>query len=121
MTLYLLARASLFHLIMINMVKIFQDSETVSASLIMIKSDDLVSAMETLYTSAREDAMKQIEDNSISTNGIAMVSAKEAKTMLKKSSNTLWKWAKRGYLVPVKVGGTLMYHLADIHKIMGGK
>lgn len=106
---------------MINMVKFFQDSGSLSASLILIKSDDFVSAMKTLYTSAREDAMRQMEDNSISTNGIEMVSAKEAKTMLKKSSNTLWKWAKRGYLVPVKVGGTLMYRLADIQKIMGGQ
>lgn len=90
-----------------------------SASLVVISSDDLVRAIETLYSSARQDAISQIRDNVQSFEKEEMLSAKEARLLLKKSHNTLWKWAKRGYLVPIKVGGTLMYKRSDLNKIMG--
>ena len=31
---------------------------------------------------------------------------------------TLWRWAKRGYLVPVKVGNRPLYRQSDILKLM---
>ena len=31
---------------------------------------------------------------------------------------TLWRWAKRGYLVPVKVGGLIRYRKSDVDKIL---
>lgn len=34
--------------------------------------------------------------------------------------STLWRWAKRGYLVPVKVGGENRYKSTDIDRILGG-
>lgn len=35
---------------------------------------------------------------------------------------TLWKWNKRGYLVPVKVGGKkLYYNRADVERIKAGR
>lgn len=32
--------------------------------------------------------------------------------------STLWRWQKRGYLVPVKVGGENRYRSTDIDKIL---
>lgn len=91
-----------------------------SASLVMISSDDLVTAMTNLYVTARQDAIQQIlSQSSQNSEDKELVSAKQARLLLKKSQNTLWKWAKRGYLVPVKVGGTLMYKMSDLNKIMG--
>ena len=34
--------------------------------------------------------------------------------------STLWRWNKRGYLVPVKVGGENRYRSTDIEKILEG-
>lgn len=36
------------------------------------------------------------------------------------SSNTLWRWAKRGYLIPHKVGRTPQYKLSDVENLRGG-
>lgn len=34
--------------------------------------------------------------------------------------STLWRWQKRGYLVPVKVGGENRYRSTDIDRILEG-
>ena len=34
--------------------------------------------------------------------------------------STLWRWAQRGYLVPVKVGGDNRYKSTDIDRILEG-
>ena len=34
--------------------------------------------------------------------------------------STLWRWNKRGYLVPVKVGGENRYKSTDIDRILEG-
>ena len=34
--------------------------------------------------------------------------------------STLWRWQKRGYLVPVKVGGENRYRSTDIERILEG-
>ena len=41
--------------------------------------------------------------------------------LLNVSSNTLWRWGKSGYLVPVKVGRTPQYKLSDIENLRKGK
>lgn len=35
--------------------------------------------------------------------------------------STLWRWNKRGYLVPIKVGGENRYRSTDIDKILEGE
>lgn len=35
--------------------------------------------------------------------------------------STLWRWAKSGYLVPVKVGAKSFYRMSDLEKLMGGR
>ena len=35
--------------------------------------------------------------------------------------STLWRWNKRGYLVPVKVGGENRYRSTDIDRILEGE
>lgn len=37
--------------------------------------------------------------------------------LLNVSSNTLWRWGKTGYLVPIKVGRTSQYKLSDIENL----
>ena len=33
-------------------------------------------------------------------------------------NSTLWRWAKSGYLTPIKVGGKVRYKLSAIEKIL---
>lgn len=44
---------------------------------------------------------------------------KEVMTLLKRCDSTMTKWAKRGYLVPVRVGGKHLYRKADVDRIIG--
>lgn len=37
------------------------------------------------------------------------------------SLNTLWRWSKSGYLVPIKTGRTPRYKLSDIEKLLSGR
>ena len=39
---------------------------------------------------------------------------------LKVDQATLWRWAKRGYLVPIEVGGKRMYRKSDLMRILNG-
>ncbi len=44
----------------------------------------------------------------------------EACEVLKVDQSTLFRWAKRGYLVPVEVGGKRMYKMSDLKQILNG-
>ena len=49
-----------------------------------------------------------------------LISKGEVKRMLKVCDTTLWTWAKRNYLVPVKIGSRVNYRLSDVKRIMEG-
>jgi hypothetical protein len=44
----------------------------------------------------------------------------EACEMLKVDQSTLHRWAKRGYLSPVEVGGRRMYKMSDLKRVLNG-
>ena len=46
---------------------------------------------------------------------------KEVMTLLKRCDSTMTKWAKCGYLVPVRIGGKYLYRKADIDKLIGNR
>lgn len=48
------------------------------------------------------------------------LSVDEVCELLNVSSNTLWRWGKRGYLHPIKVGRTPQYRLSDIKNLRKG-
>ena len=48
------------------------------------------------------------------------LSREEVCDLLNVTKPTLWRWAKRGYLVPVKVGNRPVYKKSDIDKLMKG-
>ena len=39
---------------------------------------------------------------------------------LKVDQSTLWRFAKRGYLMPVEVGGRRLYRMSDLKRILNG-
>jgi len=46
-----------------------------------------------------------------------LLSADDTATILGVQRNSLWRWAKNGYLVPVKIGRKCFYKQGDIDKL----
>lgn len=46
-----------------------------------------------------------------------LLTKKEAIDYLKVSGQTLWRWEKAGYLVPVRLGDKIMYRVDDLKNI----
>ena len=74
-----------------------------------------------MYILAEAEARAKAEAEANKTD--KLLSVKETAQMLGKSINTLWRWEKDGYLVPVsKVGNSPKYSLHQIEQFMkGGK
>lgn len=60
-----------------------------------------------------EYTRKQVADNETE----KLLSREEVCDQLAVTKPTLWRWAKRGYLVPVKVGNRPLYRQSDILKL----
>lgn len=50
-----------------------------------------------------------------------LVGADDTAKILNVKKNTLWRWSKSGYLLPVKIGRKSFYKQADIDRIKGNK
>ena len=44
---------------------------------------------------------------------------KEVMALVKRCDSTMTKWARSGYLVPLRVGGKFLYRKADVERILG--
>lgn len=49
-----------------------------------------------------------------------LLTKQEVKEKFNVSDTTLWLWAKKNYLVPVKIGRKVMYRTSDINRLMNG-
>ena len=49
------------------------------------------------------------------------IDKEEVKTLLRVCDTTLWKWAKRGKLVPQKVGSRNIYRKSDVLAVLRGE
>jgi len=69
--------------------------------------------------SEERDAQKEAERKSIVES--ERISSTDAEKTLGVTSATLWRWAKSGYLVPIKVGRKNVYLKSDIDRILKSK
>ena len=65
-------------------------------------------------------AKQKIDEENPSEKTEVYLSTKEVRKILGVCEGTLITWAKRGYLVPVKVGNKNRYALSDIKRIKSG-
>lgn len=65
------------------------------------------------------EAQREAESQSIEND--QRVTKGEAKKALNVTDATLWRWAKSGYLVPIKVGRRSVYRKSDIDRILNTK
>lgn len=52
--------------------------------------------------------------------GERYLSIKQVCEILSVDASTLWRWRKRGYLVPAKIDGKRRYKMSDIRRILNG-
>lgn len=50
-----------------------------------------------------------------------LLTKEEVKKLCGVCDATLWHWAKKKYLVPIKIGSKVKYRASDVNKIMGIK
>ncbi|MBP7507253.1 MAG: transcriptional regulator [Prolixibacteraceae bacterium] len=69
-----------------------------------------------------EQTKKELEETVISDKAETYPTPKQVSEMFNVDLTTLWRWKKKGYLVPIEVGGKRRYKMSDVKAILyGGK
>ena len=82
-----------------------------------VRADDLVETNNRLIEMVRSDLERAIAEK----REISYMTREMVMEKLNIVPSTLWRWQKRGYLVPVKVGGENRYKSTDIDDILEGR
>ncbi len=64
------------------------------------------------------DTKKELEAQIAEDKGERYLSIKQVCEMLDVDPSTLWRWRKRGYLVPAEVGRRSRYRLSDVRRML---
>lgn len=96
---------------MIDLIRLAQEAP---GTIISVQVKDLVSANERLVERTIADLEKMIAER----RETIYMTKDQVLAKLNVAPTTLWRWQKRGYLVPVKVGGENRYRSTDIDKIL---
>lgn len=86
-------------------------------TIIAVRADDLMEANNQLIDKVRTDLERELAEKRTAT----LMTRESVLERLSISDTTLWRWEKRGYLVPVNVGGQRRYKSIDIDAILEGK
>lgn len=84
--------------------------------IVSIELGDLMEANSLLLEQARAQLEQKIADASAE----CYYTTEKVKEILSVCTSTLWRWEKRGYLVPINFGGQKRYRKSDIEKILEG-
>jgi hypothetical protein len=96
---------------MIDLIRLAQEAP---GTIISVQVKDLVSANERLVERTIADMERMIAER----RETIYMTKDQVLAKLNVAPSTLWRWQKRGYLVPVKVGGENRYRSTDIDKIL---
>lgn len=84
---------------------------------VAIKLEDLVE----FHREVIADVKKELEAQVVEDREERYLSIKQVCELLSIDASTLWRWRKRGYLVPVSIGGKRRYILSEIKNILKKK
>ena len=96
---------------MIDLIRLAQEAP---GTIISVQVKDLVSANERLVERTIADLERMIAER----RETIYMTKDQVLAKLNVAPSTLWRWQKRGYLVPVKVGGENRYRSTDIDNIL---
>ena len=85
--------------------------------LMVVSLDDLKELFREIFEE-REAEKQAVADNE---HDNELVNADDTAKILGVKKNSLWRWSKNGYLMPVKIGRKCFYKQADIDRIKGNK
>ena len=85
---------------------------------INVKSSDLKEFGRYLIDTATQETKERIREDE---EDILLTVDEVMKRLGIKDRTTLWRWHKKGYLVPVKAGKKLLYRLSQIDHILNSK
>jgi hypothetical protein len=85
-----------------------------TSQLLLVSVDDLKEVCSHLY---KEERMRQEKLKEQENDGL--IDSKQLKDMLNVKDGALWKWNKRGYLCPIKIGSRNFYRREDVDRILG--
>ncbi len=86
-------------------------------TIISVPVGDLVEANKRLV----ETAISGLERAVSAKDSAVLLTREQVMQKLNVVPSTLWRWQKRGYLVPIRVGGENRYRSTDIDKILEGE
>ncbi|MBS5528001.1 MAG: helix-turn-helix domain-containing protein [Prevotella sp.] len=87
---------------------------------IEVRPEDLVMFAESIIERMEASHQKRLEDGKACETE-TYLTTKEARELLNVCDGTLITWAKRGYLVPHKVGKKKRYAMSDIKRVLYGE
>lgn len=99
---------------MLNLIELAKEAP---GTIISIPVQDLVFANERLV----EKTIADLEKKLVEKRETIYFTKDQVLAKLNVAPSTLWRWQKRGYLLPVKVGGENRYRSTDIDKILEGE
>ena len=83
---------------------------------ITIQKSDLIDFAIFLIKNTRTE----LEAEDIAQQNESYLTRLETADFLKVDQATLWRWAKRGYLMPIEMGGRRLYRKSDLLRILNG-
>ena len=99
------------------MIDLIQLAKEAPGTIISVPVEALVDANKRLV----ETAISSIEQAASMKDSATLLTRDQVLKKLNVVPSTLWRWQKRGYLVPVRVGGENRYRSTDIDKILEGE
>ena len=87
------------------------------SSFYVIQGKDVEVLASSLYLKIKKEIQDEMEANKEKPS----ILRKEAAKMLNVTLPTLHRWAKAGYLVPVKIGNKILYRMSDIDAFLNRK
>ena len=98
-------------------IDLIQLAKEAPGTIISVPVEALVDANKRLV----ETAISSIEQSSSMKDSATLLTRDQVLKKLNVVPSTLWRWQKRGYLVPIRVGGENRYRSTDINKILEGE
>ena len=98
-------------------IDIIQIAKECPGTILAVRADDLVETNNRLIEMVRSDLERAIAEK----REITYMTREMVMEKLNIVPSTLWRWQKRGYLVPIKVGGENRYKSTDIDDILEGR
>lgn len=94
--------------------KLIELAKVCPEAIISVRVGDLIEANEALIAQTKEQLEQLITDQTAET----YPSRQKVAEILDVDKTTLWRWAKRGLLVPVEIGGKRRYRMSDVRRML---